>query len=406
MHRCGRWLLSPLKVQNNIKKLFFSRRARKYFSTVASISIPTPIPEMGGSLVKFPNRTKVLPVEYLKLPVHQESFHSVTIISREREAEGLFLITFQVPSAIVERYCSPGQYVKLRRKSNLSEAENNPVFYFAILSSPNNRILSFPVSSSTSSFSKSFSKLKPVPASSSSCTLSFLVKDIPAHSFLFDSSSSSSSVEIEMSFPLGNGFNLSALQSLVPSPPHHHSSSSKVCTPIMSSPSFKSLDDSLDELLDEPKIMDEEQLSDSRQLERIIFFTTGSGIAPIVSLIDSICFQSLFRTTSTPPLPSPVVVVQVYYGIKDFDHFPLQTKLMEWKERGIDIIPVFSNNSNDKNPSQQEPEEHHQQPQKQSQFPISYGHIQEIFLKNNNNNNSNSSSQCFPRTIAFLSGQR
>lgn len=134
-----------------------------------------------------------------------DDFHSVQLISNLQEAEGLRLVTIQVPDPIAAGYVKAGQYVKVRNtKDGLNTQKPS---FFAIASPPDQR-----------------------------GTLSFLIKETTNNEALFQGSG------LEMSFPLGNGFNIEE--------------------------SF-------------------EVYKRDFPVNRIFIFCTGAGIAPIASVLDS-----------------------------------------------------------------------------------------------------------------------
>ncbi len=70
----------------------------------------------------------------------------------------------------------------------------------------------------------------------------------------------------------------------------------------------------------------------------ILLLATGSGIAPIAAVLDSQLLQlkqtgytSLFARKAT-----------MYYGCRTPLHLPYAHRFAEWKEAGVDVIPVIS----------------------------------------------------------------
>ena len=115
--------------------------------------------------------------------IPEKSYFDVRIVNDVQEAEGLRLVTMEVPDEVASRYTSAGQYVKLRQKQNSSATK--PV-YLAIVSPPLHR---------------SMDKNESLPSSHSVSSFTFLVKQIPQHEFIFSPSST-----LEMSIPEGDGF--------------------------------------------------------------------------------------------------------------------------------------------------------------------------------------------------------
>jgi NAD(P)H-flavin reductase len=197
-----------------------------------------------------------------------DGFYNCKVVSNEKEAIGLRSIHIEVPQTVFESFKVPGQYVKVRPQ----KPEAKPS-YFAIASSPR----------------------KVVNADADANTVSnifhFLIKETPNNDFLLDQSSSS--LPIEMSCALGNGF-------------------------------------TIEEAFD--------RYNYDFPTNNILLIATGSGLAPIASAIDSKLlklkaqqYNSLFPRSA-----------KLYIGAKTPDHLPFQAKFSEWKDQGIEVIPVYS----------------------------------------------------------------
>lgn len=107
-----------------------------------------------------------------------DGFAACTVVHNKVEAEGLRLLTIEVPSAVYASYQIPGQYVKLRPKRSSDQDTEPKASFFAIASPPE--------------------ALKPSPTSNNQFT--FLVKDVPSNSYLKEGN------ELEISEALGKGF--------------------------------------------------------------------------------------------------------------------------------------------------------------------------------------------------------
>lgn len=195
-------------------------------------------------------------------------FFDVSVSNNVKEAEGLRLVTIEVPTEVAERYSKPGQYVKLRVKDGSSSSK--PA-YFAIASPPTN-----PSSSAD-------------PLAKISTTFTFLIKEVPQHDFVLSGTS-----PLEISLPLGVGFNIPFAFN-----------GYKTDFPVMNT----------------------------------LLFATGSGIAPIASVIDS---KELSISNELTNLITVSHGIKFYYGVKTPNHIPFQSKFDDWKKKGIEVIPVIS----------------------------------------------------------------
>lgn len=337
----------------------------RWQSTISASTL-SPSALMGGAFVTLRTQ-KVAPTEN---NFSAESFHEATVLSHTKDAEGLRMVTVKVPQIIADHYIYPGQYVKVRSKES-----PEGVYYFAILSPPTNpRSMDINTQSSNPP-----SKKQRLSSVSSFHQFEFLVKDIPAHQFLFTSS------EIEMSLPMGDGYNVS---SLFP-PTSKPAATPLLCSPCSSRSSFVL-----------PSSTKEEERDGGThtasnhppgRVEKLLLFATGSGIAPIASLIDSSYFQS-FTNPTRPQDGSNRRNIQLFYGIKSEDHLPLKEKIAEWTRMGIEVIPVFSQPTTPNEPD--------------VDGPRGKLRVQHVFQHSHTLTPTDPAVSNSSGTVAFLSGQR
>ena len=177
-----------------------------------------------------------------------------TVVSNEREAEGLRLLSVKVPEALASGYATPGQYLKIK------VGEGKPGFY-AIASPPDGRE-----------------------------EMSFLVKETPNNGFFTEAQPGAN---LDLSTAQGKGF-------------------------------------SIEEYFDTYR--------NDWACTNILLLAAGSGIAPIAAAIESeilslkvTSYQTLFERKAT-----------LYIGARSEDYIPFKSKFPEWKERGVDVVPVLS----------------------------------------------------------------
>jgi ferredoxin-NADP reductase len=191
-------------------------------------------------------------------------------------AQGLNLVTIEVPALLRQSYLYAGQYVKMRpKKQATAEAtEEFKTAFFAILSPPDFVTASSPVPRNSDT------------KASAVVLLTFLVKDIPNHAFLFTHSQS-----IEMSLAHGTGFGIEDLP------------------------------------------MDDSAQHDGRG--HTLFVATGSGLAPIAAALES------RRPKQAPRMADSSATLLL--GVRSPAHLPLHEQLFLWAhERQVQIILVFS----------------------------------------------------------------
>mmetsp|Transcript_9082 Transcript_9082/g.12340 ORF Transcript_9082/g.12340 Transcript_9082/m.12340 type:complete len:325 (+) Transcript_9082:111-1085(+) len=67
----------------------------------------------------------------------------------------------------------------------------------------------------------------------------------------------------------------------------------------------------------------------------ILIFATGSGISPIKALIEAPVELGGLDASSRED-------VRLYYGAKDEDHMAFKERFGDWAERGVTVVPVYS----------------------------------------------------------------
>jgi len=192
------------------------------------------------------------------IPLTSEMFVPVKMISSIPDAEGLSIVNIEVSNEIANAFQYPGQYVKIK----LANDPNHKPSYFAMCSSPQTRTIG--------------TQSQQIPTSEGDCKekeeeqrqiFTFLIKDIPIHHFLLQNEQPSIPLDsrspIEMALPLGKGF-----------------------------PILDRFDDTIEE---------------------VFCFATGSGLAPILSVL-----QSSILVQQCKQLKN----IKVYLGCRTPQHFP------------------------------------------------------------------------------------
>jgi NAD(P)H-flavin reductase len=195
----------------------------------------------------------------------EDQFFPVKHLLSTADCRGLKRLTVQVPREVAAQYKTPGQYVRIRPVDG-----NKKVSYYAITNTPALSALEDP------------------------SRFIFLVKDVESNQYLL----STPTVELEMSFPLGKGFQIQ-----------------------------QSID----------QIMLNCAIDGPRQIT-IIVAATGSAVAPIISTLEHI----IEFNVSVP------IKVFLYFGSQTSHHIPqlLIEKLSYFKHKSdqldVTFVPVFS----------------------------------------------------------------
>lgn len=77
--------------------------------------------------------------------------------------------------------------------------------------------------------------------------------------------------------------------------------------------------------------------------QNVLMFAAGSGIAPIRSAIES----GLLKTGTGPTKGGRTA--RLYYGVRSVDDVPYVGKFAEWESKGVEVVPVVSQPSENYN---------------------------------------------------------
>jgi NAD(P)H-flavin reductase len=226
-----------------------------------------------------------------RIAPQNEVYAPVTIVSNEPEAEGLRLVRIEVPQSLTRNFQHPGQYVKIKLANN---PEHKPS-YFAICSAP---LQCAALARKRAAAAVIYSQ----PSAPTSCIFTFLIKDIPLHHFVLEAPLFQPGL-LEMSIPIGKGF------------------------PIL---------EKFYKIVPTVSKTDNEDTFYAAVIKEVLLFATGSGIAPILSVLES----KILTTLATNQLEK----IKLYVGCRTPHHIPCQPIITRLQDQypQLEVIPVIS----------------------------------------------------------------
>mmetsp|Transcript_22938 Transcript_22938/g.47707 ORF Transcript_22938/g.47707 Transcript_22938/m.47707 type:complete len:350 (+) Transcript_22938:169-1218(+) len=181
-------------------------------------------------------------------------------------------VTVTVSPDLIDEFAVPGQYVQLRQ-SGLGDSDDNKPLFLAIASPP--------AASSTTD------EADAAAGPSSGTEIEFLIKKTDNNGWI---TSATPGTSVEISQVMGGGF-----------PMEENFEGFKFDFPT----------------------------------QNVLLFATGSGIAPIRSVIES-------GLLGTGPDSSAGRTARLYYGASTPDDMPYAERFAQWESSGVEVVPVIS----------------------------------------------------------------